>query len=426
MARIPSERRSPRGSGCPPLHRTPGGVGARYGTKKRLRKLPSGWVHGKIDPLERGEIILELAREAGFDLAGLAPLDAPADGERFRTWLADGCHGEMEWLERQAEHICAPHFNLEPNSWLLVLGTSHVRPPRRQPGGGRVARYALGRDYHNLIGKRLRKLARELADRDLIRRSRKIVDAGPLLERSHARTAGIGFSSKSANLLHRRFGPWVFLGELAFESPAPLAQPDPGGPDSFGSCGTCRACLDACPTQAITEPGRVDARLCLSYQTIENRGTIPHELRKPLDEWVFGCDVCSEVCPFGSKAPDASARFGDHPALEQTRLADWFKIGDQAEFEARFEGSPLRRTRRSGLLRNAALVLGNRPSDRGRRALEQALEDEQPLVRAASLWGLLEGHGREDGVRSAAESALARESDPEASADMRASFDSLG
>ena len=372
---------------------------------------------------------MELAREAGFELAGLTPLAPPPDAGRFQAWLEDGCQADMAWLERQAEHIVAPHFQLEPGSWMLVLGLPHARPPGEQPGGGRVARYALGRDYHNVFGKRLRKLARELSNRNLIRRSRKVVDAGPLLERSHARAAGIGFSSKAGNLLHRRFGPWLFLGELAFESTAKIAEPDPEaprGPDALGSCGTCRACLDACPTQAITEPGRIDARLCLSYQTIENRGAIPHPLRAALDDWVFGCDVCSEVCPFGSRAPDASATFGEHPALDGARLADWFGIGSQPEFEQRFEGSPLRRPRRSGLLRNAAMVLGNRPSDLGRQALEGALEDTEPLVRAAAVWGILVGHGEEAGVRDAAERAAHRETDAGALTDMRESLDRLG
>ncbi len=372
---------------------------------------------------------MELAHEAGFELAGLTPLAPPPDAGRFQAWLEDGCHADMAWLERQAEHIVAPHFQLESGSWMLVLGLPHARPQREQPGGGRIARYALGRDYHNVLGRRLRKLARELSDRNLIRRSRKVVDAGPLLERSHARAAGIGFSSKAGNLLHRRFGPWLFLGELAFESTAKIAEPDPEaprGPDALGSCGTCRACLDACPTQAITEPGRVDARLCLSYQTIENRGTIPHDLRAPLDDWVFGCDVCSEVCPFGSRAPDASATFGEHPALDGARLADWFELGSQSEFEQRFEGSPLRRPRRSGLLRNAAMVLGNRPSDPGRRALEGALEDAEPQVRAAAVWGILVGHGEETLARGAAERAADRETDAGALADMRESLDRLG
>jgi epoxyqueuosine reductase len=275
-----------------------------------------------------------------------------------------------------------------------------------------VARYAAGRDYHNVLGRQLRRLAADLRARGWLGEWKKVVDAGPLLERSHAAEAGLGFESKAANLLHPRHGPWFFLGELLVDVElAPTPTPPPG------SCGTCTACLDACPTAAILAPGMVDARRCLSYHTIENRGSIPHDLRASLGEWVFGCDVCSEVCPWGREAPDASARFGTHPALAEGTLARWLGL-DEAGFRRTFAGSPLQRPGRGGLLRNAALVLGNRPAEAGRAALLGALADADPRVRAASFWALQRAHARDAGVAAALERALAGEPDAATRADM--------
>ncbi len=356
---------------------------------------------------------LELALEQGFDLAGVAPLHPPRDGSRFVAWLAAGRHAGMDWLERTRERILDPRRVLPAGKSVLVVGLGHSRGEVRTADGALVARYAAGRDYHNLIRRKLRKLARALGERGLLGSSRAIVDAGPLLERSHAAEAGLGFASKAANLLHPRFGPWFFLGELLLETEV---EPTPDPPT--GSCGTCTACLDACPTGAILEPGLVDANLCLSYHTIENRGSIPHELRPRLGERVFGCDVCSEVCPWGKDAPDTRERFGTHRAVAERTLADWLRSPPGA-FSQEFRGSPLQRARREGLARNAALVLGNRPSERGQAALLEALEgDPSPRVREAAFWSLARGDSRAPLVGRALERAEARETDPGARADM--------
>lgn len=364
--------------------------------------------------------VLERALELGFDLAGIAPLAPPRGAERFRSWLAAGHHADMDWLAATAERILDPRLSLPEGKSLLVVGLGHARAPVELADGARVARYAAGRDYHNVLGKKLRRLAGALRAQGWLGEWKKVVDAGPLLERSHAAEAGLGFESKAANLLHPRHGPWFFLGELLVDvelEPTPTPPP--------GSCGTCTACLDACPTTAIVAPGVVDARLCLSYHTIENRGPIPHALRPALGPWVFGCDVCSEVCPWGRSAPDASARLGTLAALEQGTLARWLGL-DAGAFEREFQGSPLRRPGRAGLLRNAALVLGNRPSEAGRAALLRALEDGEPLVRAASAWALARAHGREAGVAAALEAAAGREVDPGAAADLARTRAELG
>lgn len=371
--------------------------------------------------MDHASTALELAAELGFDQAGITALRPPRAAERFRAWLAAGRHGSMRYLERQAPAILDPRRLREGARTLLVVGLGHSRSAVELPGGARVARYAAGRDYHNVVGRLLRKLARRLEQEGLSAPFRAIVDAGPLLERSHAAEAGLGHESKAANLLSPRFGPWLFLGELLLGE---TLEPTDVSPAL--SCGTCTACLDACPTGAILEPGVVDARLCLSYLTIEHRGPIPRELRPALGPWVFGCDVCSEVCPWGAKAPDLAARFGGtHPALAgvgegaASPLLAWLRL-DDAAFASELNGSPLQRPRREGLARNAAIVLGNHPVDGGSAALRRALElDPSPLVREAAAWGLRRGYGVEGGVRDALEAAIAREPEERTRGELR-------
>jgi epoxyqueuosine reductase len=350
-------------------------------------------------------LILELAHEQGFDLAGIAPLRAPRDAQRFADWLAAGHHGAMKYLERNAERILNPERILPGGKSILIVGFAHHRAAVELRGGGRVARYAAGRDYHNVMGGMLRKLSARLRARGVIGRSRTIVDAGPLLERSHAAESCIAFESKAANLLHPRFGPWFFLAEILLEADLePTQAPQPG------SCGTCTACIDACPTHAIVEAGRVDARRCISYQTIENRGVIPAELRARIGGWAFGCDVCSEVCPWGKHSDDYAHRFGTHRAIAEAGLVEWLEDGEA--LVQRLGGSPLQRPRRAGLARNAAIALGNLPSESGRRALLRALSfDPAPLVREAAAWALSRAHRADEGVRPALEHAARAEGD---------------
>jgi epoxyqueuosine reductase len=362
--------------------------------------------------------VLGLAHQIGFDEAAVVPLGPPPDLGRFDDWLAAGRHGDMAWLARYRDRIADPAALLPQGRSMLVVALGHSRPAVRLEDGSRVARYAAGRDYHNVVGRKLRRLRARLVEAGLMSPAaafRKVVDAGPLLERSYGAQAGLGFSSKAANLLHPRLGPWFFLGELLLEVEL---EPTPALP--MGSCGTCRLCLDACPTGAIVAPCVVDARACLSYQTIENRGPIPVELRAALGPWAFGCDVCSEVCPWGSHAPDLSARFGTHRALEGGAAA-WLGTREEAEFAERTRGSPLKRPGRAGLARNAAIVLGNLPGEGGREALGAALdEDSSSLVREAAAWALMHGYSDDEGVRAQVERASIRENDAAVAACMRA------
>lgn len=367
--------------------------------------------------MDRESLAVELAREVGFDLAGIAPLRPPRQAARFEAWLEAGRHGSMEYLARERERIVDPRRIFPAGRSLLVVGLAHSRAAVELPGGGHVARYAAGRDYHNVVLKKLRRLANRLRREGLCDDRRAIVDAGPLLERGHAAEAGIGFESKAANLLHPRFGPWFFLGELILDAElAPTEAPAPG------SCGTCRACLDACPTQAILEPGVVDARRCISHHTIEDRGPIPLDQRAAVGGWAFGCDVCSEVCPWGAGAPDLAGRFGVHPWIAEAGLVEWLEAGEG--LLEHLPGSPLRRPGREGLARNAAIALGNRPTDAGRRALLHALGfDPAALVREAAAWALARAHLSDQGVAEALDRAVRREPGGRAPDELRASID---
>lgn len=357
---------------------------------------------------------LELALETGFDLAGVAPIGPPPDLARLDAWLAAGHNGGLGWIARDRDRIADPRGLLPQGRAMLVVGLGHSRSATVLPDGTRVARYAAGRDYHNVVGRMLRRLRSRLVEAGLFARSqpfRKVVDAGPLMERSHAAQAGLGFPSKAANLLHPRLGPWFFLGELLVECDL---EPTPVPP--AGSCGTCRLCLDACPTQAIVAPGTVDARRCISHLTIEHEGPVPDELRPSLGTWAFGCDVCSQVCPWGRDAPDLSSRYGEHRALEGGALG-WLAERDEARFAERTRGSPLARPGRAGLARNAALALASAPSEASRMGLLDALEhDPSGVVREAAGWSLARAHGRESGVREALARAAAREPDADGAA----------
>jgi epoxyqueuosine reductase len=355
--------------------------------------------------VDRRQELEEHARAVGFDLVGVAPAAAPPEAARFSAWLEAGHHAGMDYLERNRERILNPRLTLPEARSLIILGFGHSRPAVELSGGGRIARYAAGRDYHNVMGRMLRKLATRLANAGFATPSRKIVDAGPLLERSHAALAGLGFQSKAANLLHPDFGPWFFLGELLIaEELEPTTAP------ALGSCGTCTACIDACPTDALIAPGVLDSTRCISYQTIENRGPIPHELHEQIGEWVFGCDVCSEVCPWGHDAPDLSERFGLHSAIEDRPLVSW--LTDPMPFEERYEGSPLKRPRRAGLARNAAIVLGNRGGDEEQAVLLHALSfDPDALVREAAGLSLGRAYSDDPATRRALEDASSRDAD---------------
>jgi epoxyqueuosine reductase len=326
--------------------------------------------------------IKEQARALGFELAGIAPA-APADGfEHLRDWLDQGRAGEMGYLVKQAEARRHPSSILPEVRSVVMVALQYGAADDPCPGA-RVARYALGQDYHDVLWEKLDRLLEWVQGEAPGCRGRGVVDTAPLLERDFARRAGLGWIGKNTMLIHKRLGSWCFLGALLLDLEL---RPDP--PFEAFHCGACTACLDACPTQAFPAPGQLDARRCISYLTIELRSEISEELRQPMGDWLFGCDICQEVCPWNRKAPP-----GGEPALRPR--ADLLALDpiellglSEEEFRRRFRGTALLRPRRRGLLRNAAIVLGNRRDPTALPALRRALEDPETLVRDAARWAI--------------------------------------
>ncbi|HSG99453.1 MAG TPA: tRNA epoxyqueuosine(34) reductase QueG, partial [candidate division Zixibacteria bacterium] len=247
------------------------------------------------------QIVKSLARQAGFDLCGVCPAEPlERDSRRFRRWLAEGFHGQMDYLAREPERRTDPRLLMPGAKSIIALALNYYLPNHElRPGHGRVARYARGRDYHKVSEGKLKKLIAAICQADQNLESRRdfraYVDYGPLLERAYAERAGLGFIGRNSLLITEEFGSWVLLSEIIT-----TLELEPDEPDQkrHGSCGSCRRCLDHCPTGAILAPGVVDARKCISYLTIEQRGEIEAELRAQVGDNLFGCDICQEVCPF--------------------------------------------------------------------------------------------------------------------------------
>src|SRR5262245_5824040 len=327
------------------------------------------------------------ARRLGFELVGIAPA-APADGfERLRDWLARGFAGTMAYLERHGEARRHPASILPEVRSVVMVGMNY-KPEESlasspHSGGALVARYARGADYHDVLRQRLKQLLAWTQEKVPGCQGRGVVDTAPLLERDFARRAGLGWFGKNTMLLNKHLGSYVFLGALLLN-----LELTPDAPHASSHCGTCTACLEACPTQAFPAPGQLDARRCLSYLTIELRGPVAEELRPQVGDWLFGCDVCQEVCPWNRKAPAATEpAFAARPDLEAVDPVEILGLSEEA-FRRRFRGTALMRSRRRGLLRNAALVLGNRGDPTALPALRKALVDPEPLVREAAAWAV--------------------------------------
>lgn len=329
----------------------------------------------------------QAARELGFTLAGVAPASDSAGFPRLVEWLARGYAGTMAYLGERLDAYRHPSSVLPEVRSLLLLALPYrsVEPRPASPGAGRVSRYAWSdADYHDVIHDRLKQLVARLRELAPHARARGVVDTAPLPERELAQLAGLGWIGKHTLLLNRQAGSWFFLAALLTD--LKLTADEPFTADH---CGTCRACLDACPTQAFPAPHVLDASRCISYLTIEHRGPIPVALRESLGSWVFGCDVCQDVCPWNRKSPasDEPQRWAPRADLDPLDLAPLFELTDD-DFRRRFRATPLWRAKRRGLLRNAALALGNQRDPAALPALKRGLHDPEPLVRGASAWAL--------------------------------------
>lgn len=328
----------------------------------------------------------EHARELGFELAGIAPA-CTADGfDSLREWLDRGYSGEMTYMKRHIEARRHPSSIL-PDVRSVVMVAMSYKPDTHTSTSRQLARissYAQGADYHGVLRQRLKSLLSWLQEKSPGCRGRAVIDTAPLLERDFARRAGLGWIGKNTMLIHKRLGSFLFLGALLID--VKLA---PDAAHEAAHCGTCTACLDACPTEAFVAPGVLDARRCISYLTIELRGSIPESLREPMGDWLFGCDICQDVCPWNRKAPPGrESLFQSRHDLAALDLNELLGLSEE-EFCRRFRGTAMMRPGRMGLLRNAAIVLGNIGGPAALPALEKAAVVDNPVLQEAAAWAIM-------------------------------------
>ncbi|RPH97935.1 MAG: tRNA epoxyqueuosine(34) reductase QueG [Lysobacterales bacterium] len=334
-------------------------------------------------------------RELGFQKLGICDLQLEEHERRLEQWLAQGFHGSMDYMERHGRRRSRP-AELVPGTLRVISARMDYLPARarpaaallREPGTGLVSRYALGRDYHKVLRKRLQRLAARIERQIGPFGYRVFVDSAPVLEKALAEKAGLGWIGKHSNLLDRQAGSWFFLGEIYTDLPLPVDPP------AQNHCGDCVRCIEACPTGAIVGPYQVDARRCISYLTIELKGPIPVELRPLLGNRIYGCDDCQLVCPWNRFArPSGEEDFSPRHGLDSAELLQLF-AWDENEFLRRTEGSAIRRTGYPGWLRNIAVALGNLPPATEAEwkaviaALDARREHPSPLVREHVVWAL--------------------------------------
>jgi epoxyqueuosine reductase len=339
-----------------------------------------------MNPAELTHLLKSRAGELGYSMCGVCPAISPPGAARLDEWLAAGFAGHMHYLADRREAYRDPNRVLDGVRSIVMLAMNYrtAEPSTPGAGQGRVSRYAWGEvDYHDFIHARLNHLAEFLKDLIPDARVRGVVDTAPILEREFAQLAGLGWIGKNTLLINRNQGSWFFLAALLTD--VELAYDAQRETDH---CGTCRACLDACPTNAFPQPYVLDASKCISYLTIELRDTVPSDLRTGIGEWLFGCDICQTVCPWNTRAPlSLENAFAPQSNSNPVDLIDLFGLSEPA-FRARFRNTALWRPRRRGLLRNAAIVLGNRPTPAAIPALGRGLNDEDSIVRGACAWAL--------------------------------------
>ncbi|MFK8015605.1 MAG: tRNA epoxyqueuosine(34) reductase QueG [Gammaproteobacteria bacterium] len=339
--------------------------------------------------------IKDWGREFGFGAVGITGVDLSAEEPHVRAWLQRGFHGSMDYMQRHGDKRTRPH-ELVPGTVRVICVRLDYLPEQQhaaieqleRPAHAYVSRYALGRDYHKVLRARLRRLAARVQKAAQAQGGRVFVDSAPVLEKALARNAGLGWIGKHTNLIDKQTGSWFFLGEIFIDIPLPEDRP------SINHCGTCSACLDVCPTRAIVAPYQVDARLCISYLTIENKGAIPTELRPLMGNRVYGCDDCQLFCPWNKFAQltdetDFTPRH-DLDSASLVELMSW----TAEEFDERTRGSAIRRTGFTGWQRNVAVALGNAPTSAGVvNALRTARATADTMVREHIDWALSRHQG---------------------------------
>jgi epoxyqueuosine reductase len=357
------------------------------------------------------------ARALGFDCAGVTDPAVIADaGKHFHEFLDAGAHGDMDWLAARPERRTDPRALWANVRSVIMLGVNYG--PDENPLAilenrtrGAISVYARGDDYHDLIKKRLKALARWLVAASGCE-VKVFVDTAAVMEKPLAQAAGLGWQGKHTNLVSREFGSWLFLGAIFTTLDLPHDAPD------IDHCGSCRACLDICPTAAFPAPYKLDARRCISYLTIESKGPIPHEFRKAIGNRIYGCDDCLAVCPWNKFAQQGrEAKLAARDELRAPSLADLAAL-DDAAFRARFTKSPVKRIGRDRFVRNVLIAIGNSNDRTLTVAAERLMDDESPLVRGAAVWALSQLLGREEFSARAAK-ALNAEPDESVRAEWR-------
>ena len=326
--------------------------------------------------------IKDKAHRLGFFLAGVTLPEPPPHFATFENWLAQGHHGNMDYLanERSRTRRANPLEILPECKSILVLATPYA-PPSPNKSEGRIAAYAQGADYHNVIPDRMKELVQfieEQVERPV--KNRYYTDTGPILERDLAQRAGIGWIGKNTCLINPKVGSYFFISEILLD-----VELDPDPPFITDHCGTCTRCIQACPTSCILPNRTLDATRCISYLTIELKEDIPVELRDKIGEWTFGCDICQMVCPWNRFAPEGDSAFQATPPPHT--LTEELALTPQA-FNQRFKGTPVKRTKRRGYLRNIAIVLGNSGDIHHLPVLQNALNDEEPMIREHAQWAI--------------------------------------
>jgi epoxyqueuosine reductase len=360
--------------------------------------------------------IKQRAQALGFELVGISPVKAPLHEQSFAKWLRQGFAGELNYMARTEALRREPRELMPWAQSVISVGLNYFTAPARPaPSGeinGWISRYAWGDDYHDLMKRKLQSLLESLEQfAGAPVQGRAFVDSGPVLERDHAGVAGLGWIGKNTQLISPKKGSWFFLGELFVDCPLSYDRP------IRDRCGQCDLCLKACPTQAFVGPYILDARRCISYLTIELKGSMPRHLRPLIGNHIFGCDICQEVCPYNVKAQaTAESAFGARPGLHAPQLTPLLSLS-AAEFREKFRGSPILRAKRRGFLRNVAVALGNLKNPAAVPALIDALDDEEALVRGHVAWAL-----GEIGERSALE-ALRRRRQSELDAEVLSEID---
>lgn len=368
-----------------------------------------------ISTSELRDAIRERALGEGFDVVRFARAAAPPQAQdRLRTYLQEGRHGSMGWMERNADRRADPATLWPHARSIIVLGSNYG--PDHDPAddlahkdAGSISVYARGGDYHDVLKKRLKRLAGFVCE-NFGGDAKVFVDTAPVLEKAIAQQAGLGWQGKHTNLVSREFGSWLFLGSVFT-----TLEIEPDNPE-VDHCGHCQACLDICPTDAFPRPYQLDARRCISYLTIEYKGHIPREFRKAIGNRIYGCDDCLAACPWNKFAKvSQEAQFAARDALKRPLLSDLARLDDTG-FRALFRASPIKRTGRDRFVRNVLIAIGNSGNPKLASEAERLLDDPSPLVRAMAVWALAELLAKEQFL-ALADARREREEDPDVRAE---------